>query len=336
VLARSEDLNRGPISGTVTEELEPDQALFIDCLDVALLLEDELAGSPAPPGDGFVVIESDVRLDVVAVYTSQIVERKQEILYRFVTEPFKVRVVHENGPGRDRLPPPGEPPFERFHAEVISVDFEKTFGVLNKVIYEYKLHGWAKECPGENCTGTREILFPAPEPGVPFPNPDSPEGEAKSLEDLIRPLDRDFKKIIDVEATMYQTDRIKQEITYRWVSDPLKTVVDFREDVVVDVKSIVEDEDKDGQTNEDGLDGVDNDGDGLFDEDPPLTGGRAIEILDTDIAVGVGESEDSYCRRNYCCNHHLAGQETGGQLLGGRPRPTSRKQKGVPSIFGTP
>jgi hypothetical protein len=107
VLARSEDLDRGSISGKITEVLGPDQALFVDCLDVAQLLQDQLANQPVPPGDGFVVIESDVELDVVAVYTSKIVEQKQEIRYRIVTEPFKVRVIQENGAGRERLPTPG-------------------------------------------------------------------------------------------------------------------------------------------------------------------------------------------------------------------------------------
>jgi hypothetical protein len=40
------------------------------------------------------------------------------------------------------------------------------------------------------------------------------------------------------------------------------------------------------------MDGVDNDADGMFDEDPPLRPGQQLEILDTDIAIGVGESED--------------------------------------------
>jgi hypothetical protein len=293
VLARSEDLDRGSISGKITEVLGPDQALFVDCLDVAQLLQDQLANQPVPPGDGFVVIESDVELDVAAVYTSKIVEQKQEIRYRIVTEPFKVRVIQENGAGRERLPTPGDPPFEGFHAEVLSVDFEKTFGVLNKVIYSFEKPGWTKQCPGhQDCSGTREILIPAPEPGVPFPDPNGAEDEAKSLEELIRKLDKSLKKIIDVDAVMFQTDEIKQEVTYRWVSDPAKVVVDFQSDVVVDVKSMVEDEDRDGRSNEDPMDGVDNDADGMFDEDPPLRPGQQLEILDTDIAIGVGESED--------------------------------------------
>ena len=65
VLARSEDLKRGPISQQVTERLLPDEALSIDCLDIQ-----KLFGGRQSIGDGFVVIYSNKKLDVAAVYTS--------------------------------------------------------------------------------------------------------------------------------------------------------------------------------------------------------------------------------------------------------------------------
>ena len=57
---------RGPISEWRDERLRSDEALDVDCLDVQKLL-----GGTQPIGDGFVVIESKVPLDVVAVYTTE-------------------------------------------------------------------------------------------------------------------------------------------------------------------------------------------------------------------------------------------------------------------------
>ena len=56
---------RGMISDWRDEQLESDGALDVDCLDIQKLLQ---GGQPV--GDGFVVIESRVPLDVVAVYTT--------------------------------------------------------------------------------------------------------------------------------------------------------------------------------------------------------------------------------------------------------------------------
>jgi hypothetical protein len=293
VLARSEDEERGPISKKITDVLESNQALFIDCLDIFELLDNQLPGPPFPAGDGFVVIESRVKLDVAAVYTTEIRDEKQEILFRTVTQPFKVRVVIPNGSGREPLPDPGQPPFPGFRAEVLSVDFEKTFDLFNKVIYKYVGEAESPGCPGwDKCTGTREVLIPAPGIGLPFPDPEGGEDEPKSLEELLQNLDPSFKKILDVDATMAQTEQIKQEVTYRWVSPPSKIVVDFQPYVVANAVEIVEDDDQDGQIDEDTLDAVDNDNDGAIDEDPPLATGQEIEILGTSIAVGVGASTD--------------------------------------------
>jgi hypothetical protein len=57
---------RGIISEWRDERLKADEALDVDCLDIQKLLQ----GSQ-PVGDGFVVIESKVPLDVVAVYTTE-------------------------------------------------------------------------------------------------------------------------------------------------------------------------------------------------------------------------------------------------------------------------
>jgi hypothetical protein len=69
VLTNSEDQPRGTITGRVNESLTPDQALSVDCLDVQQLF----GGTPQPVGDGFLVIESAVELDVAAVYTALII-----------------------------------------------------------------------------------------------------------------------------------------------------------------------------------------------------------------------------------------------------------------------
>jgi hypothetical protein len=56
---------RGIISEWQDEQLRSDEALDVDCLDIAKLLQ-----GTQPVGDGFVVIESRWPLDVVAVYTT--------------------------------------------------------------------------------------------------------------------------------------------------------------------------------------------------------------------------------------------------------------------------
>jgi hypothetical protein len=55
----------GPVSDFFPAKLGPDEAFEIDCPDIF-----KLAGSDAAFLKGFVVIESDVELDVVAVYTA--------------------------------------------------------------------------------------------------------------------------------------------------------------------------------------------------------------------------------------------------------------------------
>jgi hypothetical protein len=57
---------RGIISEWREERLRSDEALDVDCVDIQKLL-----GGTQPVGDGFVVIESRVPLDVVAVYTTE-------------------------------------------------------------------------------------------------------------------------------------------------------------------------------------------------------------------------------------------------------------------------
>jgi len=57
---------RGPISDWKDEGLGPDEALAVDCLDIR-----ELLGGDQRVGDGFLVIESKLPLDVVAVYTTE-------------------------------------------------------------------------------------------------------------------------------------------------------------------------------------------------------------------------------------------------------------------------
>jgi hypothetical protein len=69
VIARPESVNpRGPISTVVGEKLGPNQALTVDCNEIA-----KLFGPIALPPfiDGFVEIVSPVQLSVTAVYTTQ-------------------------------------------------------------------------------------------------------------------------------------------------------------------------------------------------------------------------------------------------------------------------
>ncbi len=68
VVSRAQDDPRGPISERETVTLKPDEAIDIDCPDIVKLLKTQRALSPK----GFVVIESPVELEVVAVYTSEL------------------------------------------------------------------------------------------------------------------------------------------------------------------------------------------------------------------------------------------------------------------------
>ena len=54
-------------SASVREFLQPDQALSINCNDIRSLFNNTLPTI----GDGFVVLKSNVKLDVSAVYTTQ-------------------------------------------------------------------------------------------------------------------------------------------------------------------------------------------------------------------------------------------------------------------------
>lgn len=56
---------RGPVSAFVHAALGPEEALEIDCEDIRRLID-----TPAAFLKGFVVLESKVELDVVAVYTA--------------------------------------------------------------------------------------------------------------------------------------------------------------------------------------------------------------------------------------------------------------------------
>lgn len=71
VIARPESVQpRGPISPTVSENLGPNQALTVDCNEIAKLFP--VGAAPLPPFiDGFVEIVSPVQLSVAAVYTTQ-------------------------------------------------------------------------------------------------------------------------------------------------------------------------------------------------------------------------------------------------------------------------
>jgi hypothetical protein len=67
VIAQSEDEERGPNSTSKTDRLRPDQALSINCNDIHSLFNNTMPTI----GDGFVVLKSNLKLDVSAVYTTQ-------------------------------------------------------------------------------------------------------------------------------------------------------------------------------------------------------------------------------------------------------------------------
>ena len=67
VIAQSEDEQRGQISKFMNDTLKPDQALSINCNDIRSLFNNTLPTI----GDGFVVLKSNLKLDVSAVYTTQ-------------------------------------------------------------------------------------------------------------------------------------------------------------------------------------------------------------------------------------------------------------------------
>ena len=67
VIAQSEDEERGPFSTFVREFLKPDEALSINCNDIRSLFNNTLPTI----GDGFVVLKSNVKLDISVVYTTQ-------------------------------------------------------------------------------------------------------------------------------------------------------------------------------------------------------------------------------------------------------------------------
>ena len=66
VIAQSEDEEKGQISDFVRDYLRPDQALSINCNDINRLFNNSLS----PIGDGFVVLTSNIKLDVSVVYTT--------------------------------------------------------------------------------------------------------------------------------------------------------------------------------------------------------------------------------------------------------------------------
>jgi hypothetical protein len=67
VIAQSQDEERGQISVPKSDFLKPDEALSINCNDILSLFNN----APSTIGDGFIVLKTNVKLDVSAVYTTQ-------------------------------------------------------------------------------------------------------------------------------------------------------------------------------------------------------------------------------------------------------------------------
>ncbi|MBI1884790.1 MAG: hypothetical protein HYS09_00460 [Chloroflexi bacterium] len=93
VIAKSEDLSRGPISTIKNLTLNPDKALEIDCADIKNVL---FAGKTQAVGKGFVVIETSVQLDVVSVNTQlTTVGSSEEVEYIQPTEPTIIAAAEQ-------------------------------------------------------------------------------------------------------------------------------------------------------------------------------------------------------------------------------------------------
>jgi hypothetical protein len=75
VVANKQDDPRGPISERKTDTLKADEALEVDCREIVELLKKQEKKGPINSPKGFVVIESPVELEVVAVYTNLVIER---------------------------------------------------------------------------------------------------------------------------------------------------------------------------------------------------------------------------------------------------------------------
>ena len=75
-MCESRRLKPGPVSKFHDAELGPDEALEIDCQDIF-----KLARTDSGFLKGFVVIESEVELDVVAVYTAAGGDEQVETLH---------------------------------------------------------------------------------------------------------------------------------------------------------------------------------------------------------------------------------------------------------------
>ncbi|MGB8217442.1 MAG: hypothetical protein WCE94_09080 [Candidatus Methanoperedens sp.] len=72
VIALREGEKWGSISDKINFAIGPDQAFYIDCLDIAQILKNSNIPMPTPFADGFVVIDTapSDELDVVGVYTA--------------------------------------------------------------------------------------------------------------------------------------------------------------------------------------------------------------------------------------------------------------------------
>lgn len=80
----------GPVSEFFDAKLGPDEALEIDCPDIF-----RLAGTDAPFLKGFVVIESNVELDVVAVYTAAGATGQVETMHTERVSPRRQQTVNQ-------------------------------------------------------------------------------------------------------------------------------------------------------------------------------------------------------------------------------------------------
>lgn len=134
-----------------------------------------------------------------------------------------------------------------------------------------------------------------------LPDPGKPPKQNMSAEVLAV----DYEYLFDMgkfqpwqEVYAEQTDLIKQEATYRWVSEPFKAVGDFVQDSIMTPSKICRDDDQDGDADEDpagdddGDGDPDDDGDGKVDEDGPAGANLTVEVMSTNIGVGLDQDMD--------------------------------------------
>ncbi len=179
----------GPVSGFSDSKLGPDQALEIDCRDIR-----RYAHTEAEFLKGFVVIESDVALDVVAVYTAAGIEGQVVTIH---TE----RVAPRRSVGLPDLVPVPDPRPEFGFCKRVEQGPNK-----GKLVVTVKNQGNADAPPSMT-----KVIF-ARGGSFDLPTPAIPAGGSVDLPPLSMPgvcfvPNCDFKIIVDVNNQVVESNK---------------------------------------------------------------------------------------------------------------------------------